>query len=67
MEKFSQIKYERPDLERQADLLREKIEEIRGAKDYPAFRKAVLDTDALSVHTSTMYTVAHVRNTIDMN
>ena len=67
MEKFSQIKYERPDLEKEADLLREKIEEIRGAKDYTAFRKAVLDTDVLSVHTSTMYTVAHVRNTIDMN
>ena len=67
MEKFSQIRYERPDLEKEGNLLREKIGEMKNAADYASFRQAVLEGDRMSVHTSTMFTVAHVRNSIDMN
>ncbi|MBO4360928.1 MAG: M3 family oligoendopeptidase [Eubacteriaceae bacterium] len=67
MEKFSQISYERPDLQKASKELKEKIGDIRNAKDYGELRQTVLDIDKMYTHTSTMFTVAHVRNTIDMN
>ena len=63
--KFSEMKYERPDLAAVKDELRALTERLKAAKDYSEAREAFLAHEKLSIHVDTLATLASVRHTID--
>lgn len=63
--KFSDIKYERPDLEEAKKGILEFAEAVKNAKTYAEARKLFVDYQKSDEHLSTMYAVASIRNTID--
>ncbi len=65
MEKFSELVYERPDLEAVQAELREYIEALGKAASYAELRRLFLERRAKDANWSTMRTVAHIRNTAD--
>lgn len=65
MEKFSRIKYERPDLAIVKQGMEKNAERMENAASYEEFRKAYLDNQELTRDSETMASVAYVRNTMD--
>lgn len=65
MEKFSELVYERPDLEAVQAELREYIEALGKAASYAELRRLFLERRGKDANWSTMRTVAHIRNTAD--
>jgi len=63
--KFSEMKYERPDMEKTKAELAELTGELTAAKSYAEAKAAFLKEDELSRHISTMYNLAYVRHSID--
>ncbi len=63
--KFSEMKYERPDLGALKEELRGLTEQLKAAKDYAQAREVFLKHDAVSIHVDTLATLASVRHTID--
>lgn len=67
MEKFSQIPYERPNLEEVKASLRRYIEALKNAASYEEARDLFLAQKASEPAWETMETIAHIRNTVDTN
>ena len=65
MVRFSEIKYERPDIEALKNLITEATEKVKGAKSVTEIRDAYFAVQELENATDSMYTVAHIRNTIN--
>lgn len=63
--KFSQMKYERPDLEAVKAELTKLTEELKSAENYDGARKAFLKFDAVKRKVGTQGTLASVRHSID--
>lgn len=63
--KFSQMKYERPDLEAVKAELTKLTEELRSAENYDGARKAFVEFDAVKRKVGTQGTLASVRHSID--
>lgn len=63
--KFSEIKYERPDLEAIKRKLAGLNERLKAAKSYAEAREVFLEHEAVSIHAETEATLASVRHTID--
>lgn len=66
MERFSELKYERPDFDGLTKEMKEIIASVKNAGSYDEMKEAVLKADRTTKHMSTMYTIAHIRNTVDM-
>ena len=63
--KFSEMKYERPDLEAMKSELRALTEQLRAAQDYAQAREVFLRHEKASIHMETLATLASVRHKID--
>ena len=63
--KFSEMKYERPDLGAVKEELRGLTEQLKAAKDYAQAREVFLKHDAATIRVETQATLASVRHTID--
>ena len=63
--KFSEMKYERPDLAAVKDELHALTERLKAARDYAEAREAFLAHEAAYIHMETQATLASVRHTID--
>lgn len=63
--KFSQMKYERPDLEAVKAELTKLTEELKSAENYDGARKAFVEFDAVKRKVGTQGTLASVRHSID--
>ena len=63
--KFSEMKYERPDLGAVKEELRGMTEQLKAAKDYAQAREVFLKHDAATIRVETQATLASVRHTID--
>ena len=63
--KFSEMKYERPDLGAVKEELRGLTEQLKAAKDYTQAREVFLKHDAATIRVETQATLASVRHTID--
>ena len=63
--KFSQMVYERPDLDALKAQLTELIERLKGADDYETAKKTFLDEEVLEKHIMTLQTLVEIRHTID--
>ena len=63
--KFSEMKYERPDLAAVKDELHALTERLKAAGDYAEAREAFLAHEAAYIHMETQATLASVRHTID--
>ena len=65
MEKFSELKYERPDFETLNKSMNEMLENLKNAKSYEEFKNTYLELDRITGEASTMAVIASVRNTLD--
>ncbi len=65
MIKFSEIKYQRPDIEALKTLVSEATRKVIEANSLEEIRDAYNEVQEMEKSTDTMYTVCHVRNTID--
>lgn len=65
MMKFSQMVYERPDLELVKQQLTDLTEKIKTAESYEEARKLFIEEDNLERHLETAMTLVHVRHSID--
>ena len=65
MTKFSDIEYKRPDFEAMKALITEATQKVREAKSFAEVRDAYFVVQEMEDATDSMYTVAHIRNTID--
>lgn len=65
MEKFSEIKYVRPDVAAFKRAYKAKIAELTSAKSYKEARAAFLAMQELLSDVETDYVIAHIRNTLD--
>ncbi len=65
--KFSQMLYERPELEATKQRLSALIDVFEAAPDGESAEKAYLEIDAFNGHVRTMRTLAHIRHTLDTN
>ena len=63
--KFSDVKYERPDLEAVKAGIAKYMEDFKSAKTYEEAKKFFLDYQHSTEHLETMAEIASVRNTID--
>ncbi|MGN0204067.1 MAG: M3 family oligoendopeptidase [Coprococcus sp.] len=63
--KFSEMVYERPDIEALKVQLTELIERLKSAGDYETARSVFMEKETLDKHVMTMETLAEVRHTID--
>ena len=63
--KFSQMVYERPDIEKAKVQLTDLIAKLESADTYETAREAIIEEDQLERHVQTAMTLAHVRHTID--
>lgn len=63
--KFSQMKYERPDVEKLIKEAEEIINRMGQAKSFDEFNKALLEYDKIGGFLDTQFTLAYVRNKID--
>ena len=62
--KFSQMKYERPDLEAVKAELTKLTEELKSAENYDGARKAFVEFDAVKRKVGTQGTLASVRRSL---
>ena len=65
MTEFTGMPYQRPDMESYAQAHRTAIAALRGAKTYEEARKAYFDLQQEGEKVYTMFSLAHVRNTLD--
>ena len=65
MKVFQEMPYERPDLETYAQAIRQVTAAMKDAKTYEEARQAYFDLQAAGEQVETMFSLAHVRNTID--
>ena len=65
MVKFSEMPYERPDLEGLKTALENAAKQVTEAKDYQEVRKAFFEVQERQKTAFTLYSIAHVRNTMD--
>ena len=65
MVRFSEIKYERPDIEALKALVTEATRKVREAKNAAEIRDVYFEVQEAENVTDSMYTVAHIRNTIN--
>ena len=65
MVKFSEMPYERPDLESLKAMLEEGIRRVNGAAGYEEVREAYFAYQEMETSVDTMFSIAYVRNTID--
>lgn len=63
--KFSEMVYERPDLEMLKVQLTQLIDNFKAADSYESARKVFLEKEAFEKHVETMMALAEVRHTID--
>lgn len=63
--KFSEMPYERPDLEAMKQQLAALTKRLQTAADYPAAREVFLEKERFTKHVSTLSSLANVRHTID--
>ena len=63
--KFSEMKYERPDLAALKQTLRALTERLQAAEDYAQARAVFLEHEQQVIHMQTLATLASVRHTID--
>lgn len=66
MEKFSEIKYVRPDMEKVMADVRACIDALKTADSFDAFRTAYMAYVQTDIEVSTARSIAHVRNTVNM-
>ncbi len=62
---FDTIEYHRPDVAAVEEEVKKLTEELRNATSYEQVRDIILRSDAVTEDMETMYTVAHVRNTLN--
>ena len=65
MTSFKTMPYERPDMESVRAQYLKAIEAVKGAMSYDAARAAFLELQEADRQVSTMFSICHVRNTID--
>ena len=65
MVKFSQMEYQRPDLEGLKREMAQLVERLKAADSYAVARQVFLEADRTSRHTDTMGTLANIRHSID--
>ena len=65
MIRFSEIEYQRPDIEALKTLVSEATQKVAEAKSVEEIRDAYFAVQETENVVDTMYTVAHIRNTID--
>ncbi|MBE5845417.1 MAG: M3 family oligoendopeptidase [Butyrivibrio sp.] len=65
MTKFSEIQYQRPDIEGLKTLISELTQKVKEAQSFEEVRDAYYTLQDREKETDTMYTVAYVRNTIN--
>ena len=63
--KFSQMPYERPDLEGMKQTLSGLVERLKGAASYEEAKAVMMDRERELKHIDTMATLASVRHSID--
>ena len=63
--KFSQMVYERPDLEKIKQQLTELTDSLEKAESYEEAKKVFLEEDVFCRHVETLSTLANIRHTID--
>ena len=63
--KFSQMPYERPDLEAAKRQLEELTQRLKNAASYEEAREVFLEKEKAEKHIETMATLSHIRHTID--
>ena len=63
--KFNELDYVRPDIEEFKSNLSTIIDKLATAATYQEAREYFLEKDKLDQELSTMYTIAHIRNTLD--
>ena len=64
MVKFSQMEYQRPDLEQLKSEMAELVARLTSAENYAAAREVFLEADRVGRHTETMGTLANIRHSI---
>ena len=65
MSRFSEMPYERPDIEGLKKALEQATKQVAEAKNYSVFRDAYFEIQEKEKEVSTLYSIAHVRNTMD--
>ena len=65
MVRFSEIPYERPDMEALKAAVEEAARKVREAGSYAEARSAYFEVQEKEMEADTMFTVCHIRNTID--
>lgn len=65
MQKFSELPYQRPDLEEAISQYSALVEEFKNAKSYEEAKKVFLDFEKLDTHLGTLASLVYVRNTMD--
>ena len=65
MIRFSEIEYQRPDIEALKTLVSEATQKVAEAKSVEEIRDAYFAVQETENAVDTMYTIAHIRNTID--
>ena len=65
MIRFSEITYQRPDMDALKAAVESATRRVREAKSYEEVRNAYFTVQDMELEADTMYTVAHIRNTID--
>ena len=65
MVQFSEMEYQRPDLEKLKDEMQKLVERLKSAESYDVAREVFLEADRVSRHTDTMSTLANIRHSID--
>ncbi len=66
MEKFSELQYVRPDMEKVLGDMRAVTEALKNATDFGEFKAAYMDYVNTDIQVSTARQLAHIRNTINM-
>ena len=65
MIRFSEIEYKRPDFEALKSLITTATQKVRKAKSFTEVHDAYFMVQEMEDATDSMYTVAHIRNTIN--
>ena len=67
MQKFSELQYKRPDVKALTKLLKNALKGVKKASSYEELRKLYLDVSEAMLEPQTMGSIAHIRNSLDMN
>ena len=62
---FDKIEYVRPDIDKMEETCKEYTAKLRAAKSYEEVKQIILDYDKAGEEAETMFTVAHIRNTLN--